>query len=95
MSARELRSSSLRGSQSSLPLAERGRKRLRSNADEATPKRLKATGNDEEDGSTKVEQQSVKKAATKGKGKDLKGKTTRFVTHPYIRTYGLTFTILW
>jgi hypothetical protein len=84
MSARELRS--LRGSQTSPP--ERGRKRLRSNADEATTKRLKATGDDEEDGSI----ESVKKVATKGKGKNSKGKTTRFVMHPFIQTYELTIT---
>jgi hypothetical protein len=77
MSARELRS--LRGSQNSPPkLAPGGRKRLQSNADEATPIRLKTTNNNEED----VEQQPVKKAAMKGKGK--KGKKARFVAYLFM-----------
>jgi hypothetical protein len=91
MSARELRS--LRGRGSPPKHAPGGRKRLQSNADEATPKRPKTTNNSEEEGSIEEEQpekRPVKKAATKGKGK--KGKQTRFVVYPYMRSHsrGLT-----
>jgi hypothetical protein len=86
MSARELRS--FRGSQNSPKRAPGGRKRLQSNADdsEATLKRSKTTNNDEDIEVEHAEQQPVKKAATKGKGK--KGKKTRYVAYPYMRTYG-------
>jgi hypothetical protein len=90
MSARELRS--LCGSQISPPkLVLQGRKRLQSNADEATPKRSKTTNNDEDIEVEHAEQQPVKTAAKKGK--DKKGKKTRFVAYPYMRfmvTYQLT-----
>jgi hypothetical protein len=79
MSTRKL--CSLRGSQISPPkLAPGGRKRLQSNADEATPKRSKTTNNDEDSEVERAEQQPVKKAATKGKDK---GKKNRFVAYPY------------
>ena len=75
MSTRELCSS--RGQSSPPKHAPGGRKRLQSNADEATPKRSKMTNDDEEEGGIEVDQQTVKKVATKGKGK--KGKNPRFV----------------
>ena len=82
MSARELRA--LRANESALSppkQAPRGRKRLQSNADEVTSKRSKAANNDGEEGSIEVEEQPVKKAATKGKGK--KEKKSRCVTLQY------------
>ena len=54
---------------------------FQSNADEVTSKRSKAANNDGEEGSVEVEEQPVKKAATKGKGK--KEKKSRCVTLQY------------
>ena len=64
--------------------APQGRKRLQSNADEATPKRSKATNKDGEEGSIEVEEEPVKTAATKSK--DKKGKKSRCVASQYIST---------
>jgi hypothetical protein len=61
----------------------RGRKRLQSNADEATAKRSKTAQEDSEEENIEVEQQPVKKTATKGKGK--KGK--RCVSYFYEGLY--------
>jgi hypothetical protein len=84
MSARELRA--LHGNERALSppkQASRGRKRLQSNADKATPKRSKAANKGEE-GSIEVEEEQVKEAAKKGKGK--KGIKPRCVASLYIST---------
>jgi len=58
----------------------RGRKRNQSNADEVIAKRSKTTNNDDdEESEVTVEPQQLKKAATKGKGKQ--GKKTRCVMY--------------
>lgn len=87
--ARELRSLRSTDRAPSPPkYAPGGRKRLQSNADEVIPKRSKTANRDnDEDDDDDLEQQPVKKAATKSKGK--KGKNTRFVMVAY-RTYQLT-----
>jgi len=82
MSARELRALSATHMDVSPP-KRKGRKRLQSNADEATSKRTKTTNNDASDEeSGGVGQQSAKKVKGKGTAhKVKKGKKSRCVAY--------------